>query len=308
MIKNLVSKISVLMGATLVLTTVLGVPVKAADEVSVFRAFNPTSGEHLYSKDQAEIDSLVLSASWNYEGVAWSGSAEGVNVYRVFNPITGEHHFTKDENEVNVLSGRGWKNEGAVWVAPASSPYPVYRLFNSHAKRAVAAHHYTSSENERATLIRQGWNDEGVAWYSSTEPKGSAPASQSEINADQQYADEVVRLVNVERKGSGRRELVVDPRLTQAANIRAQEISILFEHVRPDGSSSFTVVEEMGIRYFAVGENIAYNHKSPEAVMKAWMNSPGHKRNILDPDYNSIGVGVTTVNGSKYAVQLFAKI
>lgn len=308
MIKKLVSNISVLMGATLVLTTVLGVPVKAADEVSIFRTFNPVTGEHLYSKDKEEVNSLVLSASWQYEGVAWSGLNNGVNVYRLLNPSTGEHHYTKDENEVNVLVGRGWKNEGAVWVAPASSAYPVYRLFNSRAKTAVGAHHYTSDENERATLIRQGWNDEGVAWYSSTEPKESAPAPTPEINDNQQFVDEVVRLVNVERKGNGRRELVVDPRLTQAANIRAREVSTLFEHVRPDGSDSFTVVDQMGIRYFAVGENIAYNHKTPEAVMKAWMNSPGHRRNILDADYNAMGVGITTVNGSKYIVQIFAKI
>lgn len=308
MIKKLVSKISVFMGTALVLTTVLGTPVKAADEVSVFRAFNPASGEHLYSKDKDEINSLVLSSSWQYEGVAWSGLNNGVNVYRLFNSSTGEHHYTKDENEVKVLVERGWKNEGAVWVAPASSRYPVYRLFNSRAKTAVGAHHYTSSENERAILISQGWNDEGIAWYSSTEAKENAPAPSPEINADQQFVDEVVRLVNAERKGNGRRELVVDSRLTQAANIRAHEVSTLFEHVRPDGSDSFTVVDQMGIRYYAVGENIAYNHKTPEAVMKAWMNSPGHKRNILDPDYNTIGVGITTVNGSKYVVQIFAKI
>lgn len=308
MIKKLVSKISVLMGATLALVTVVGAPVKAADEVSVFRAYNPVSGEHLYSKNTEEIDNLVLSSSWKYEGVAWTGVNNGVNVYRLLNPDTGEHHYTKDTNEVKVLAESGWKNEGAVWVAPASSQYPVYRLFNSRAKSAVGAHHYTSSENERATLIRQGWNDEGVAWYSSTEPKATELPPASEINGDQEFADEVVRLVNAERKGNGRKELVVDPRLVQAANIRAREVSTLFEHVRPDGSNSFTVVEELGIKYFAVGENIAYNHKTPEAVMKAWMNSPGHKRNILDKDYNTIGVGVYTVNGSKYVAQIFAKI
>lgn len=116
-----------------------------------------------------------------------------------------------------------------------------------------------------------------------------------------QYADEVIRLVNEERKKAGLSELKKDDDLQRAADIRAKELIELFSHDRPDGSDYWTVLKEVGITGKASGENIAAFSATPESVMNAWMNSSGHRQNILWSNYRYIGVGYA--NG--YWVQLF---
>jgi len=79
-------------------------------------------------------------------------------------------------------------------------------------------------------------------------------------------------------------------------------------HTRPNGTSCFTVLSELGVGYSASGENIAAGQKTPQAVMESWMNSSGHKANILNPDFTHIGVGYA--EGGNYGtnwVQLFVR-
>ncbi|MCL1918920.1 MAG: CAP domain-containing protein [Peptococcaceae bacterium] len=111
----------------------------------------------------------------------------------------------------------------------------------------------------------------------------------------------VVNLVNAERRKAGLRELTLDSRLKEAAQVRAGEITRIFDHTRPNGQDCFSVLDQMGIRYGAAAENIAAGQQTPEAVVQAWMNSPGHRENILNPAFTKIGVGVT----GTYWVQLF---
>lgn len=102
----------------------------------------------------------------------------------------------------------------------------------------------------------------------------------------------VVRLVNEARAQEGLPPLEVLSELETAAEIRAQELGTLFEHTRPDGRSCFTVLEECGVSsYRAAGENIAMGTDDPERVMELWMNSPGHRANILKSSFTHIGVG-----------------
>lgn len=122
------------------------------------------------------------------------------------------------------------------------------------------------------------------------------------------YVDEVIRLVNVERANAGLAPLSKNGGACQGAAIRANEIVNTFSHTRPDGRSCFTVFEEVGVTYTSCGENIAAGQKSPEAVVTAWMNSPGHRANILDEGFEEIGVGVVEVNGYFYWVQLFLRL
>lgn len=121
------------------------------------------------------------------------------------------------------------------------------------------------------------------------------------------YANKVAVLVNTERRKNGLPELRVLPVLQNAAQKRADEITQEFAHTRPDGSSCFTVLEEYGLKYYYVGENIAAGQTSPENVMNAWMNSEGHRNNILHTEFMYIGVGVTLKNGRLYWSQLFLK-
>ena len=126
-----------------------------------------------------------------------------------------------------------------------------------------------------------------------TEPQEEpSPTKEDETPIEDQYAAEVLRLINIERSKVGISELTADENLRNAANCRAIEIKKLFAHERPDGSSCFTVLDEAGISYRAAGENIAIGHRSPEEVVEGWMNSEGHKENILEERFGKLGVGI----------------
>lgn len=88
--------------------------------------------------------------------------------------------------------------------------------------------------------------------------------------------------------------------------MRAREIEGAFSHTRPNGSSFSTALKEQGASYRAAGENIAYGQRSAEQVMEGWMNSSGHRANILNAQYTAIGVGVyRSASGTLHWVQLF---
>lgn len=120
------------------------------------------------------------------------------------------------------------------------------------------------------------------------------------------YIKEVFKLVNEERKAQGLSELVLDETLCKAASVRAKESATSFSHTRPDGTPFSTVLKEYNVSYRRSGENIAYGQKSPAEVMKAWMNSSGHRANILGSSFTNIGIGCYIApNGTIYWSQLF---
>ena len=119
------------------------------------------------------------------------------------------------------------------------------------------------------------------------------------------YEFEVINIVNRERAAAGLEPLEYDDKLTEAAGVRAKELERKLSHTRPDGTSCFTVLQEFGIEYWMCGENIAAGQKLPAQVMTGWMNSPGHRQNIMGP-YTHIGVGYyVDKNGRTNWVQLF---
>ena len=123
--------------------------------------------------------------------------------------------------------------------------------------------------------------------------------------SEEAMADRVIELVNQERTSRGLQPLVKDDRLMVAAAARAKELSQRYSHTRPNGSECFTILWHLGIDYGYAGENIAMGQRTPEIVMNDWMNSSGHRANILNENYDCIGVGYTMVDGYPYWVQLF---
>ena len=130
----------------------------------------------------------------------------------------------------------------------------------------------------------------------------SVPAS-----SDSDYVNQVIDLVNADRAANGLGPVTATAELNQAAAQRAKEIYTLFDHSRPDGTSCFTVLSQYGVSYSSAGENIAAGQSTPSAVETAWMNSPGHRANILTAGFTHIGVGYyETSDGYRYYwVQLF---
>ena len=94
--------------------------------------------------------------------------------------------------------------------------------------------------------------------------------------------------------------------LVEAASIRAKELSDSFSHTRPNGSSCFTVLSELGISYGTAGENIAAGYSSPQSVMEGWRSSSGHYQNIISSKFKKIGIGVNIINNQYYWVQIFS--
>ena len=135
--------------------------------------------------------------------------------------------------------------------------------------------------------------------------------SYPENSCTSDYRQEVLDLVNAERAKYGLHPLVMgDANLTAAAQKRAEEIATVNSHVRPDGSKWYTVLKEYNVTDAAAGENAAWGSVSPEEVVNAWMNSAGHRANILDPEARAMGVGYYYNSSSSWGhqwIQLFTK-
>jgi|GEM_PF-305520 len=135
-----------------------------------------------------------------------------------------------------------------------------------------------------------------------------AASSSIKVTYDVEYdytkAFEVLDLVNTQRKNNGLSTLVMDKVLLEGAMQRAAELAISFSHTRPDGSSCYGAFRS---GYTVAGENAAWGQTSSSSVMNSWMNSEGHRNNILDSRHNIAGIGCVKVNGVYLWIQCFEK-
>lgn len=118
-------------------------------------------------------------------------------------------------------------------------------------------------------------------------------ASQSATADTSAFVDEVVELVNQERSKAGLKPLAIDSKLQTMAQDKASDMvkNNYFDHTSPTYGTPYQMMKTYGISYRYAGENIAKGQTSPAQVMKSWMNSSGHKANILSPNFTYIGVG-----------------
>lgn len=130
------------------------------------------------------------------------------------------------------------------------------------------------------------------------------PAQQEPIVVSD-YEREVIRLVNAERAKYGLTALTEDAALTRTARMKSQDMHDrgYFDHNSPTYGTPFQLMKSQGISYRTAGENIAMGYRTPEAVVNAWMNSAGHRANILNASYTKIGVGY--VESGNYWTQHF---
>ncbi|WP_425436294.1 CAP domain-containing protein [Paenibacillus rigui] len=136
----------------------------------------------------------------------------------------------------------------------------------------------TPAANTGSTDTSNGGSSQGTA----TETTGTSAS----------YASQVVDLVNQERTKAGLKPLTSDSALTNVALAKAKDMytNNYFDHTSPTYGSPFDMMKSFGISYTYAGENIAKGQRNPQEVMTAWMNSAGHRQNILSPNYTKIGV------------------
>ncbi|MGF7033673.1 putative YkwD family protein [Paenibacillus mucilaginosus] len=159
-------------------------------------------------------------------------------------------------------------------------------------------------------------------------PRLPVPRSQFAAGDEARFTSEVLRLVNQERTSRGLRPLVAlirTIRLGRFGRIRTDQLSGIarvkaadmrdrnyFSHTSPTLGTPGEMLTRYGVNWTAYGENIAAGQTTPQAVMTGWMNSPGHRANILNPNFTHLGVGyVPGVTGSQYRhywVQLFVRL
>ncbi len=122
--------------------------------------------------------------------------------------------------------------------------------------------------------------------------------------------EEVVRLVNVERANRGLYALAINGKLSRIARRKSRNMidEMYFSHESPTYGSPFHMMESFGLTFTAAAENIAYGQRTPAEVVKDWMDSPGHRSNILSTNVTQIGVGAAkAANGTLYWTQMFIR-
>lgn len=119
------------------------------------------------------------------------------------------------------------------------------------------------------------------------------------------FENEVIRLVNEVRAEHGLQALTANWELSRVARYKSQDMADnrYFSHTSPTYGSPFQMIKNFGLSYRTAGENIAYGQSTPQAVVSAWMNSSGHRANILNSSYTQIGVGY--VANGHYWTQMF---
>ena len=117
-----------------------------------------------------------------------------------------------------------------------------------------------------------------------------------------------VELTNAERAKQGLAPLTLDPALSKVARAKSQDMKDknYFDHNSPTYGSPFDMMKSFGISYTSAGENIAMGQKTPEEVVQAWMDSPGHRANIMNSSFTHIGVGYVA-SGNYWTQQFIGK-
>ncbi len=188
--------------------------------------------------------------------------------------------------------------------SPSPSPTPTPSASPSTATPSAAPNRTsrpTPAPSRSTAASRQNADRQGSPSRGAT-----ATASPSSTGSTSQAA-EVVELVNAERAKAGCGALSVDEKLMTAAQRHSQDQADHknMSHTGSDGSDPGDRLGRVGYAWRTYGENVAWNQKTPAAVMDAWMNSDGHRANILNCGFTEIGVGVASSNGP-YWTQVFA--
>ncbi len=152
-------------------------------------------------------------------------------------------------------------------------------------------------------------NQTVIVGTSSQSPISNEIVTRADVNSDVlSFEEEVVSLVNDIRVEAGLQSLKLDSHISDVARLKSEDLrdNDYFDHQSPTYGSPFDMMESYNVEYSYAGENIAAGQKTPEEVVNAWMNSPGHKANILKKEFDTIGVGYAVGGSYKhYWTQMF---
>ncbi|WP_377520524.1 CAP domain-containing protein [Priestia megaterium] len=177
-------------------------------------------------------------------------------------------------------------------------------------EQAEAAPQEQAQAPEQAEAAPQEQAQAPEQTQQNTKAQQSENTDKSEQTKDaSQFEQKVVDLVNQEREKQGLKSLTLNKRLSDVARTKSKDMMDkgYFDHNSPTYGSPFDMMKQFGIEYTTAGENIAKGQQSPEDVMNAWMNSDGHRKNILNPDFTEIGVGYVKGDTTYWTQQFIGK-
>ncbi|MFR0780303.1 MAG: CAP domain-containing protein, partial [Zhenhengia sp.] len=136
-------------------------------------------------------------------------------------------------------------------------------------------------------------------------PDNETSKPDTNVSTQTQFENRVLELVNIERQKAGLNALQMDESVRNVARLKSEDMRVnkYFDHTSPTYGSPFDMLKKFGISYKSAGENIAQGYSTPEAVVNGWMNSSGHRANILNASFTHMGVGYDA-NGH-YWTQMF---
>lgn len=239
-----------------------------------------------------------------------STSALGVVAYTDIDTPIAYAATVKSSNCKTTSGSKVIKITSASDVDSILKQYGINKTTNSTTKKcttkkSTAKKGTTKKNTTKPSTTKPSTTKPSTTKPSTTKPSTSTPSNVTNGNYNANYANEVLTLVNQERSKAGLAPLKMNAAASNAAKVRAKEIVSKFDHTRPNGQSPFSALDAAGAKYSAAGENIAYGQPTPSAVMNGWMNSPGHRANILKSNFKEIGIGAYYQNGKYYWVQLF---
>ncbi|WP_214481790.1 CAP domain-containing protein [Bacillus sp. SM2101] len=229
------------------------------------------------------------------------------------NPNTNTSNFKIDcptPQEITLNEGQFSPNLQKVMTQMTEGNVNIQDMLNQIAEK------YNIDLTEAKKLLNNGnvaVPEQEVAKPKPVEQNTSKPAPQTEVkeptteqsSALSKFEQEVVDLTNAERAKNGLSALKIDEELSKVARTKSADMQSnkYFDHNSPTYGSPFDMMKKFGITYKSAGENIAYGQKTPQEVVNAWMNSEGHRKNILNSSFTHIGVGY--VEQGNYWTQMF---
>lgn len=239
---------------------------------------------------------MVISASPAMAG-RWTASGEDFNDYHKWRYIKDDGNLAKNE----------WvQTTNDIWYYFGPDGYKLLDTVTPDGYRVDAAGIWVKNSTARSKSATSASTD-----ASANQNNASAQADSSEELASkstEELAYEMVELINKDRAKYGREELEIDDTLMEFAAVRAEEISEKYSHTRPDGTHCTDELKNSYDNYSGYGENIYKNRNmSPETAEVGFMNSTGHRKNILNSKYIAVGVGVYELNGIYHYVQIFGR-
>lgn len=261
------------------------------NEQIYFEAYNIEGNNYFKLRDIAKV---VSNTEKQFE-VDWNEEDRVISIIpgKGYTPVGGELKLGDGEEKIGRLNTS-----------------PIY--INGKEVRLTA---YTIKDNNYFKLrdIGQAF-DIGIIWDSKTNiveiDTSIGYITEEELKQKElmEMEGEVVRLVNIEREKAGLAALKTSIEVSNVARIKSEDMAKnnYFNHNSPTYGSPFEMMDYYGVIYNAAGENIAMGHPTAKLVVEGWMNSPGHRANILESMFKKIGVGLyQTENGTNYWTQMF---